>query len=90
MSEWRAGKTYEISTGGVVFECAQPLSIDARIEMVIDWPSKHDNLYPICLRAVGQVVRIQGREIAVRMTVCRMVVEKATSSWVAAASNYGS
>jgi hypothetical protein len=89
MSEWRIGKTCEVSTTGVMLECAQPLPINARIEMVMDWPAMHDNLYPICLRAVGEVVRIDGREMAVRMAVCRMVIEKATSPQFAAASSSG-
>src|SRR5450432_2843901 len=49
MSEWRAGKTCDLSTGGVVFECHDPFPMNARLEMVIDWPSKNDDLHPICL-----------------------------------------
>jgi hypothetical protein len=57
--------------------------------MVIDWPSKQDSLYPICLRAAGHVVRRHGRMMAVRMTFCQMVVEKATSPPGAAVANSG-
>ncbi len=69
-----------MSTSGVIFRCGQPLPANAHIEMVINWPSKRDDLQPICLRAAGHVVRTHGRKVAVRMTFCRMVIEKATSS----------
>jgi hypothetical protein len=89
MSKWRAGKICDMSTGGVIFRCGQALPVNAQIEMVIDWPPKHDNLYPICLRAAGHVVRSQGRKTAVRMTFCRMVIEKASPELAAIASSLG-
>ena len=57
--------------------------------MVIDWPSKKSTLHPICLRALGDVVRSHDKKIAVRMTFCRMGIEKATSPAVNAASGSG-
>jgi hypothetical protein len=77
VSKWRAGKTYDISTRGILFRCAQPVPVNARVEMIIDWPARHDDRYPIFLLASGDVVRIRGKKIAVRITFCRMVIEKA-------------
>jgi hypothetical protein len=77
VSKWRAGKTYDISTRGIMFRCGQPLPVNAKVEMIIDWPAKHGDRYPIFLLASGDVVRIRGKKIAVRMTFCRMVIEKA-------------
>jgi hypothetical protein len=77
VSKWRAGKTYDISTRGIMFRCGQPLPVNTQVEMIIDWPAKHDDRYPIFLLASGDVVRIRGKKIAVRMTFCRMVIEKA-------------
>jgi PilZ domain len=89
LSKWRVGRTCDMSTGGVIFRCGQPLPVNAHIEMIIDWPSKQDNRYPICLRAAGHVVRRHGRMMAVRMTFCQMYIEKATFPPGAAASNSG-
>ena len=86
LSRWRTGRTCDMSTGGVIFRCGRPLPVNAHIEMVIHWPAKHDNRYPICLRAAGHVVRSHGRMMAVRMTFCRMFIETATSPPGAAAS----
>jgi hypothetical protein len=53
--------------------------------MVIDWPSTHG--HPICLFALGDVVRSHHKKIAARMTFQRMGIEKATFPAVNAASN---
>jgi hypothetical protein len=84
-SEWRAGTVVDLSSTGVSFQCGQPLPVNTRIEMVIDWPSKQSTLHPICLRASGDVVRNSERRVAVQMTASRMGIEKATSA-VSAAS----
>jgi hypothetical protein len=55
--------------------------------MVIDWPSTHG--HPICLRALGDVVRSHDKKIAARMTFHRMGIEKAASTAVNAASSSG-
>jgi hypothetical protein len=81
------GRTCDLSTTGLMLLCRQPLERNARIEMVIDWPEKQDNVCPICLKAAGHVVRGQGRTVAVQMTSCRMVIEQATALLANAASN---
>jgi hypothetical protein len=60
-----------------MFRCGQPLPVNTQVEMIIDWPAKHDDRYPIFLLASGDVVRIRGKKTAVRMTFCRMIIEKA-------------
>lgn len=87
-SEWRVGTVLDVSRTGVSFQCRHPLPVNTRIEMVIDWPSK-STLHPICLRASGDVVRSHGKKSAVRMTSCRMGIEKATSPAVNAAPSSG-
>src|SRR5437016_2915180 len=67
-SEWRVGTVLDLSGTGVSFQCCQPLPVNTRIEMVIDWPSTHG--HPICLRALGDVVRSHDKKIAARMTFC--------------------
>jgi hypothetical protein len=77
VSKWRTGRTYDMSTSGVMFRCGHPLPENAQVEMIIDWPAKQDDRHPIFLLATGDVVRIRGKKVAVRMTFCRMVIEKA-------------
>ena len=36
--------------------------------MVIDWPAKYDNAYPVDLQSTGFIVRSDGNKTAVRMT----------------------
>jgi hypothetical protein len=85
-SEWRVGMVLDLSSTGVSFQCRHSLPVNTPIEMVIDWPSKQDTPYPICLRASGHVVRSHHSRIAARMTSCRMGIEKASAPAVTAAS----
>ncbi len=89
VSKWRSGKTCELSSTGVSFRCRRALRVNALIEMVIEWPSKHHALQPVCLRAEGRVARSGDGKVAVRMTSCRMVVEHATPPRVMAARGFG-
>jgi hypothetical protein len=86
VSRWRTGKTYDMSTRGIMFRCGQPLPVNAQVEMIIDWPAKQDDRFPIFLLAAGDVVRTRGKKIAVRMTFCRMVIEKARPKLMVAAA----
>ena len=86
MSNWRTGWTCNISTAGVKFRCSQPLHNDTLLEIVIDWPSTHDNLYPIFLQTAGQVLRNHDECVAVRIAGYRIVIEKAATPLVNAAS----
>jgi hypothetical protein len=87
ISRWRSGRTCDMSSIGVSFRCRHALPPGAHLEMVIHWPSKRGSIHTICLRATGHVVRSDNGKVAVWMTSCRMVIEKATSSPVMAASS---
>jgi hypothetical protein len=88
-SKWRAARTCDLSSTGVLFRCRYPLRTNTHLEMVIDWPSKQSTLHPFCLRAAGQVVRIDDGKVAVWMTSCRVVIKKTTSPPVMAAPSSG-
>jgi hypothetical protein len=88
-SEWCVGTVLDLSSTGVSFQCHYPFPVNTRIEMVIDWPLKQSTLHPICLCASGEVVRSHDKKTAARMTSCRMVIQKATSSVVNAAPSSG-
>jgi hypothetical protein len=76
-SKWRVGRTCNMSNSGVFFRSRHSLPPDAKIEMIIDWPSKQGGIHPIFLRAAGRVVRSHDGEVAVWMTSSRLVIEKA-------------
>ena len=78
-SNWRVGTTCDLGSSGIGFRCRGPLPIGARIEMMIHWPAKQDDLYPIYLHAIGFVVRSRGRLVGARITFRRMQVEKGTT-----------
>ena len=76
-SRWGTGVTCDISSGGVSFRCRRPLPVGAHIEMIIDWPAKHDDLYAIDLQSTGFIVRCDGNKAAVRMTARHFRIESA-------------
>jgi hypothetical protein len=43
--------------------------------MIIDWPARHDEAYPIDLQATGFVVRSSATRAAVRITSRRFRIE---------------
>lgn len=87
LSKWRTGKTCDVSTEGLMLQYRQPLNSNALLEMVIGWPVKQDDLYPIRLRAMGEVVRSHAEYAAVRIHFCEMVIEKATTQLTDAGSS---
>jgi hypothetical protein len=62
------GLTLDMSTGGMSFRCRKPLPIGAHIEVVVEWPAKHADVYPIELQVTGFVLRSAHGRTGVRMT----------------------
>lgn len=71
-----SGLTCDISTSGVGFRCRRPLPVGAHIELVVSWPAKHSDIYPIDLQITGFVVRSDTGRVAVRMTSHRFRVNE--------------
>ncbi len=63
-----SGLTIDISASGISFRCRKPLPVGAHIEMMVDWPARYGELYPIELQITGFVVRSDPGRTAVRMT----------------------
>ena len=63
-----SGLTCDMSTSGLSFRCRKPLPPGAHIEIVIDWPARFGELYPIDLQVTGFVTRSHGGRTAVRVT----------------------
>ena len=62
------GRTYNISSGGVLFETDQRLPVGSFVEVSIHWPVLLQQTCPLTLMVVGRVVRTDGRGAAVRTT----------------------
>jgi hypothetical protein len=63
-----AGLTLDVSTTGVSFRSRRPLPVGAHVEIMVQWPAKYGDLYPIDLQITGFVVRSDAGRTAVRMT----------------------
>jgi hypothetical protein len=62
-----AGRTLNVSSGGVVFNGDQSLPAGASVELSIDWPVRLENNRPLTLLVVGHVVRCEYDRVAVKM-----------------------
>ena len=80
------GTTREISTNGLSFRCRRPLPVGAHVEIVVEWPAKYGDVYPIDLLITGFVVRVDGNKAAVRITSRRFrVIQEAEVAYLASA-----
>jgi hypothetical protein len=72
-----SGNTCDLSSSGLSFRCRRPLPVGAHIEIVVDWPSKYADLYPIELHVTGFIVRSLGGRIGVRVSSRKLRVDSA-------------
>ena len=63
-----SGLTLEMSTTGLSFRLRRQLPVGAHIEIVVDWPAKYADTYPIDLQITGFVVRSDASRAAICMT----------------------
>ena len=68
------GTTCEMSSSGLSFRSRKPLPLGAHLEMIVEWPARYGDLYPIDLQATGFVVRNENGRTAVRVTSRRFRV----------------
>ena len=62
-----AGKTLDISSGGVLFETPQRLQSGKRIELSVNWPALLEGGCPLKFVAVGRVVRAEDERAAMHI-----------------------
>ncbi|MBZ5576277.1 MAG: PilZ domain-containing protein [Acidobacteriia bacterium] len=60
------GTTIDLSSGGLLFQTDRELRVGLSIELSIAWPVLLRNVAPLQLKAVGDIVRTEGRRLAVR------------------------
>ena len=58
------GRTVNLSTDGILFECDPPLVVGAQIEIQIIWPA---STLPVRLFISGETVRTEANRCAVRI-----------------------
>jgi hypothetical protein len=68
--------TLDLSASGIAFRCRKPLPVGSHIELLVDWPAKYRDAYPIELHVTGFVVRSANGRTAVRMTSHRLRVSE--------------
>jgi c-di-GMP-binding flagellar brake protein YcgR len=62
-----AGKTLDISSGGVLFETGQRLRSGKRVEVSVNWPAQLEGGCPLKFVAVGRVVRAEDTRAAMHI-----------------------
>ncbi|MGD0361546.1 MAG: PilZ domain-containing protein [Bryobacteraceae bacterium] len=62
-----AGRTLDISSGGVLFETQQRLRAGKRIEVSVNWPAQLDGGCALKFVAVGRVVRADEKQAAMHI-----------------------
>jgi len=59
------GQTINLSSTGILFTADQPLTRQHRLELSIDWPVPLEKTCRLKLVALGRVVRVVGRQVAI-------------------------
>jgi hypothetical protein len=62
-----AGKTLDISSGGVLFETQQRLRAGKRVEVSVSWPALLEGGCPLKFVAVGRIVRAEDARAAMHI-----------------------
>ena len=62
-----AGRTIDLSSGGILFDAARPLPVGLNVELSISWPVLLHNVAPMQLFATGRIVRSIGPQVAIHI-----------------------
>jgi hypothetical protein len=73
------GMTCDMSAAGLSFRCRKPLPVGAHIEIMVDWPARYGDVYPISLQVTGFIVRSDSGRTAVRISSRKFRVEAAAA-----------
>src|ERR1035441_8140317 len=63
-----AGRTVDISSGGIRFDAGRRLPEGLNVELAILWPVLLRNEAPMQLVVTGKIVRCDGRHVAIQTT----------------------
>ncbi|MBZ5585361.1 MAG: PilZ domain-containing protein [Acidobacteriia bacterium] len=79
MVRFGTGITSDLSASGLSFRCRKTLPVGAHVEILVDWPAKYGDGYPVGLQITGFVMRSDGTRTAVRLTSRKFRVETAVA-----------
>ena len=71
-----SGTTCEMSTTGLSFRCRRLLPVGSHVELLVAWPSRHQDIDPIELQITGFIVRAEGGKTGIRMTSHKFRVDQ--------------
>jgi len=80
------GLTQDLSVHGIGFRCRKSLPIGAHVELLVDWPAKYVDLFPIELQVTGFVLRSINGRTAIRMTSHKLRVSEPPAEAVRASA----
>jgi hypothetical protein len=63
-----AGRTLDVSSGGIFFDAGRPLPSGLNVELSISWPVLLHNVAPLQLMVSGKIVRAEGSRTAIRIS----------------------
>jgi hypothetical protein len=72
-ARWAESSTVDMSSGGVSFRARHALPVGSHVELLIEWPARHDDM-PMELHATGLIVRSNTYKTAVLITSRRFAV----------------
>jgi hypothetical protein len=81
-----SGLTQDLSIQGVSFRCRKPLPVGAHVELLVDWPAKYGDVYPVELQVTGFILRSASGKTAVRMTSHRLRVSAVAAGEIRASA----
>src|SRR5450432_2339328 len=62
-----AGRTFDLSSSGIIFYAGRELPEGLNVELSIAWPVLLHNVAPLQLTVAGRIVRCEGRIVAIEM-----------------------
>jgi hypothetical protein len=66
ITQFGPGRTLNISTGGLLLECSDPLPPGRHVEVSIRWPFLLAGTCPLKLLIIGRTLRAQGQVVAIK------------------------
>jgi hypothetical protein len=63
-----AGRTIDLSSGGVLFEAGRQLPVGLSVELSVAWPVLLQHVAPMQLVISGRIVRSEGHRAALRIS----------------------
>jgi len=71
------GTTCELSSSGLSFRCRRTLPVGANVELMVDWPSRYGDQYPVELQITGFIMRTERGKVGVRVNSHKFRVDQA-------------